>query len=157
MISTSMPANINRFISSPDFGLWAGPDLTTVRGCRRVVAIGQKEKSGMKPFLIVALRHRSLHWRTWRRRRNVGPVAIIRPVAHASSTARVPARPYETSVAPHLFRLGLEPPHEPVAAPNLNVMAIKQSLGSLDRLPVGIANNRLEADEMTAGPDGKSP
>jgi hypothetical protein len=26
VISTSMPANINRFISSPDFGLWGGPD-----------------------------------------------------------------------------------------------------------------------------------
>jgi hypothetical protein len=30
MISTSMPANINRFISSPDFGLWGGPDATSI-------------------------------------------------------------------------------------------------------------------------------
>jgi hypothetical protein len=51
----------------------------------------------------------------------------------------------------------LELCNQPLGAPNLNGAAIQQPLGSLDCLVIGIANNRLESDEMPVGPDRESP
>jgi hypothetical protein len=51
----------------------------------------------------------------------------------------------------------IEPHHQAVTSPELNVMAIDHALGSFDCLGITRTNQRLTSYEMSVASDGKCP